>query len=307
MPEPGWYKGSLHAHTTESDGDESPERVIEWFRDHGYDWLVLSDHNLRTVVESGGGGASDRPIMIPGEEVTVQIEGQEKAVYVNAVGISTVVEPIDAREVLATIQANVNAVLRAGGIASLTAPYFRPGFDHESVKEVDGPKLMEVYNAHPLNVLGNPNTFSYEGIWDAVLATGKVVYGTATDDSHHYLDFSPDKSNPGRAWVMTRAEELSEEAIVNSLSSGNFYASTGVSLKDLDTSPGGVSVEIEPADDHTYRTTFISRGGAVLGEHVGLRASYRISGDEGYVRARIASSAGARAWTQPVFTGQTGG
>ena len=300
MAEQRWHKGSLHAHTTESDGDVSPERVIEWFREHGYDWLVISDHNLRTV--AGLGAVSDRPLMIPGEEVTVEIEGQERAVYVNAVGISRVVEPINARQVVPTIQANVNAVLEAGGIVSLTAPYFRPGFDHDSVKEVEGARLMEIYNAHPMNVHGDPQTFSYESIWDAVLGAGKVVYGTATDDSHHYRDFGPEKANPGRAWVMANAEELSEEAIVESLSTGNFYASTGVTLASIESSSEAVSLEIEPSDGHTYETTFIGRGGTVLAEQAGPQARYRTRGDEGYVRARVASSAGARAWTQPIFT-----
>ena len=30
-------------------------------------------------------------------------------------------------------------------------------------------------------------------------------------------------------------------------------------------------------------------------------AAYEIKGNEGYVRARITDSAGARAWTQPIF------
>ena len=48
-----WYKGNIHTHTTESDGDESPEHVAQWFDDHDYDFLVLSDHNVRTVIEGG--------------------------------------------------------------------------------------------------------------------------------------------------------------------------------------------------------------------------------------------------------------
>ena len=227
MAESRWYKGSLHAHSTESDGDESPDNVAGWFRDHGYDWLVLSDHNVRTVLDVGS------PLMVPGEEVTVMLEGEEKAVYVNSVGISRVVEPVNAAEVLATVQVSVNGVLEAGGIASLCVPYIRPGFDHESLKEIEGARLMEVFNAHPFNVLGDPRTFSYEDIWDLLLSAGKVVYGTATDDSHHYQEFGADKANPGRAWVVVRAPQLSEADILEALASGDFYASTGVKLPPL--------------------------------------------------------------------------
>ena len=43
-----WYKGNTHTHTTESDGDTPPEEVALWYRDHGYNFLVLSDHNVLT-------------------------------------------------------------------------------------------------------------------------------------------------------------------------------------------------------------------------------------------------------------------
>jgi hypothetical protein len=45
-PEPRWWRGNLHTHTLWSDGDGFPEMVAEWYRDHGYHFLALSDHNL---------------------------------------------------------------------------------------------------------------------------------------------------------------------------------------------------------------------------------------------------------------------
>lgn len=41
-----WYKGNLHTHTLWSDGDDFPEMVAAWYRDHGYHFLALSDHNI---------------------------------------------------------------------------------------------------------------------------------------------------------------------------------------------------------------------------------------------------------------------
>jgi hypothetical protein len=41
-----WWKGNTHAHTLWSDGDGAPQAVVEWYRDAGYDFLVLSDHNV---------------------------------------------------------------------------------------------------------------------------------------------------------------------------------------------------------------------------------------------------------------------
>jgi hypothetical protein len=43
---PRWWKGNTHTHTLWSDGDAAPEVVADWYRSHGYHFLVLSDHNV---------------------------------------------------------------------------------------------------------------------------------------------------------------------------------------------------------------------------------------------------------------------
>src|SRR5712691_10911511 len=42
----GWYKGNTHTHSLWSDGDSAPEKIADWYKSHGYDFLVLSDHNI---------------------------------------------------------------------------------------------------------------------------------------------------------------------------------------------------------------------------------------------------------------------
>ena len=41
-----WWKGNTHTHTFWSDGQDYPEMVADWYKDHGYNFLVLSDHNV---------------------------------------------------------------------------------------------------------------------------------------------------------------------------------------------------------------------------------------------------------------------
>ena len=50
--EPHWFKGNTHTHTLWSDADGAPELVAAWYREHGYDFLVLSDHNVWLAGES---------------------------------------------------------------------------------------------------------------------------------------------------------------------------------------------------------------------------------------------------------------
>ncbi|MBN3580763.1 histidinol-phosphatase [Algoriphagus aestuarii] len=40
-----WYKGNLHTHSYWSDGDDYPEMIMDWYKTHDYDFVVLSDHN----------------------------------------------------------------------------------------------------------------------------------------------------------------------------------------------------------------------------------------------------------------------
>ena len=46
-----WRRGNTHTHTLWSDGDASPEFAIEWYATNGYDFLVLTDHNILQVGE----------------------------------------------------------------------------------------------------------------------------------------------------------------------------------------------------------------------------------------------------------------
>jgi len=43
---PTWFRGNTHTHTLWSDGDAAPEFALDWYKSHGYQFLVLSDHNI---------------------------------------------------------------------------------------------------------------------------------------------------------------------------------------------------------------------------------------------------------------------
>ena len=303
MSETKWFKGNIHAHTSLSDGDATPQKVIAWYRRHGYDFLVLSDHNHLTVMDSGTGKRRrSRPLLIPGEEVSVRLKDGAVPIHINGIGVSRLVEPVDAGDIVPTLQANIDAILQAGGIASINHPNFSWAFDHEAITRVTGASFLEVFNGYPgANLYGGQGKPSLEDIWDRVLSAGRAIFGVAADDSHNFYDFSPKMSNPGRGWVTVRASELEKEAILEALASGDFYASTGVTLAELELSRDSLCLKIEPEVDYVYTTRFTGRDGAVLSVIGGLEARYQIRGDEGYVRATVWSSSGTKAWTQPVF------
>ena len=301
MGDTNWYKGNIHTHTTESVGDADPEFVTRWYMEHGYDFLVLSDHNHRTILEHEIEGG---PLMIPGEEVSSRIFGGTVPIHLNAIGIRHVVEPTSLDDIVGTIQAEVDAIVNAGGIAQLNHPNYEWAFNDEHIVQVIGASLLEIHNAHPsVNSYGAPGKPSTVEIWDRVLSQGRIIFGTATDDTHDYHDYTPERSNPGRAWVVVNAPELTVDAIVEGLATGNFYSSTGVVLTELQTSEERISLEIEQQGSAIYVTTFSGQDGEVLSEVEGLQASYEIKDEEGYVRATVRSSSGTRGWVQPVVLG----
>ncbi len=44
-PQTGW-RGNLHTHSLWSDGIDYPEMIVAWYRDHGYHFLSLTEHDL---------------------------------------------------------------------------------------------------------------------------------------------------------------------------------------------------------------------------------------------------------------------
>src|SRR5258707_11461266 len=41
-----YWKGNLHTHSLWSDGDDFPEMIADWYKQHGYHFLALTDHNV---------------------------------------------------------------------------------------------------------------------------------------------------------------------------------------------------------------------------------------------------------------------
>lgn len=41
-----WYRGNLHTHSLWSDGDDYLEMIAKWYKEHDYDFLCFTDHNV---------------------------------------------------------------------------------------------------------------------------------------------------------------------------------------------------------------------------------------------------------------------
>ena len=282
-------------------------------------------HEFRHLLEQ-----KDQFILIPAEEISDRAEG--KPVHINATNVAEALPPAGGATVREAMQNNLRAILeheKEHGreiFPHLNHPNFGYAVTAEDLAAVVAERFFEVYNGHPgVNHLGNEKHPSVERIWDLVNAIRRdslnvpPIMGIATDDSHEY--HGQPGSRPGRGWVMVRSRYLTPEHLIRAMKKGDFYASSGVKLKDVqfNESKKILSLEIDADANATYKTEFIgtlehpdeeSRIGRVLATSTDPNPSYQMKGNELYVRAVVTSSLDAvdpsfkgqkkQAWTQPV-------
>ena len=312
-----WYRGNTHTHTLNSDGDSPPDSVARWYRDHGYQFLFITDHEKQTdpAPLNARLGVPGKFMLIVGQEVTQRVidsthyRGTRQA-HVNSLGARAVVMPQGERGRASGITMrqgyadNVARIRAAGGIPQINHPNFVWSVRLQDLVALPDSVLLEISNMHRgVNNEGDDNSPSTEALWDSLLTRGKTVFGVADDDAHNYKPQDADSydlERPGRGWVVVRADTLTADAILAGIRRGDFYASTGVTLDSLSMDRRQIRLSMRPRQEAHFLTEFIGSGGRVLARVRGVQAAYAIKGNEGYVRARISDSNGMRAWTQPV-------
>jgi hypothetical protein len=291
----------------------------------------------------------NRFLLIQGEEITDRFE--KKPIHMNASNVLELIKPQGGKSVVEVMTNDLAAVeeqaKRLGRpiLAHLNHPNFGYAITAEELAMVTRERFFEIYNGHPgVHHTGDETHAGVERMWDIIntLRVGEMkippVGGLATDDSHNY--FGNDGSSPGRGWIMVRSRFLTPETIIRGIEAADFYASSGVALKDVRFSPDTktLALEVEPQGDARYTIQFVGtrKGydptrkpvtgkdgeplpvtqrysddvGRVLATIEGTSARYKLTGDELYVRAVVTSDQPpetpsfpgqkAQAWTQPV-------
>lgn len=327
----------------------------------GDDWVELRGEGdarevrLKTFAELKE--RMDEPgkfLLIQSEEITGNWVGpdvnpphaeRKYQVHMNAINLKSLILPQEGTSVEDTIRRDLNEVLKQAKecgrpiLAHLNHPSW-PYYDitAEDIAAVEDLRFYELCNNAPDSHLhadgDHPDT---ETLWDTAntirlaVMKGRLLYGIASDDTHHYHKFGPDEANPGRGWVMVRAEKLATEPLLAAMEAGDFYASTGVTLKDYQYDPATktISLEVDAEEGGNYIIEFIGtlaadvegkepkdwdkeKIGQVLKRVEGTKAEYQLTGKELFVRAVVRSDlslpnppnpdmaiAEKTAWTQP--------
>jgi hypothetical protein len=261
------------------------------------------------------------------EELTDGYNG--KPVHINATNVKQKIDPQGGNSILEVMQNNLDAVAKHKEkfgnpiIAHINHPNFGFAISLEDMIALRNEQFFEVYNGHPsVHNSGGDTSMSTEMMWDyiniAYLENNKpIMYGLATDDSHHYHTKGSKWSNAGRGWIMVQTDSLNPKSIINAMEGGQFYASTGVALKDLTFRNNKLSVDVKKEENTTYTISFIGckKGKTDPEEFMsvdGDKASFELTNDILFVRCKITSSKlhgnpiegliYETAWTQPVIT-----
>ena len=283
-------------------------------------------------------------LTVQGEEITSTLNGSY--IHANAWNTPSVISAATGTTALEILNKNLASVVaKAAGtnrtiLAQINHPNAGPNASYAISAEdlaKSTSQFVEIYNAVPNTYhYGDSTHPSEEKLWDIANTIRLTamhmppLYGTAVDDAHTYLTTSKSAANPGRAWTMIRASELSTDAIFTAMTNGDFYASTGVELSELnyDSDLKTLTVSVNAESNVNYRIDFIgtlkgvdptkqtdgtysSEIGKVLYSVTGTSATYTLTGNELYVRAFVYSDkavdypttggvATKQAWTQPV-------
>lgn len=271
------YQGQLHAHSDESDGADTPTELETAYKNAGYDFIVLTDHNSLTANPSVTG-----ILHINGVEETA-IEG-----HIGNIGAT-------AQQADPSAQDIIDDIILDDALAIMNHPNWdsvswgNPWSDIE-LESIEGYFSLEIYNSH----ITNKNA---EDKWDEALTKNIRSFGVATDDCHDIGGSAFDV-----AWVQVFADNLNSSDIIDSLKRGNFYSSTGANLSiSLD------GKNIIASTDRSSTIEWIISGGTVTQTNLTTTsATYTVIGDEDYVRIKITRDSDSKlAWSNPIYIYQT--
>ncbi len=317
---PPWQKGQLHLHSNASgDSETPPADVARWYAEHGYDFIVFTDHNRITEVP-----APDGLLVMAGIELTQNAEhcepppepGMQCLLHVNGLFVGTdtaAIASLPAPQGTGRLELYAHAIAVSealGGVALLNHPNFHYAAGAELLTALAGRglTLLEVANeAVDSNNQGDDAHPSTEALWDAVLSSGARVWGVATDDAHHYYD-APQVRQRGelahvgdRGWVMVRAAH-EPAAIRTAIERGEFYATNGVLLREVSFDGSTLRVAVDEAAEGTHRFALIGDRGEELARERGREVAFPVPNEyDGYLRVVVSDQRGRKAWVQPVW------
>ena len=275
-----YYKLALHLHTTLSDGSKSPEDVAKEYKNDGYDAIAFTDHWVY-----GEGGTLEGLHIIPGCEYNVGTNDTIKGVS-HILSLFAKANPNPIRS--ATPQEVADAIKKQDGFVVLAHPGWSLNTPSDLI-DLKGVDATEIYNA--VSDAGQSLRPYSDFYIDICANAGVYPFILATDDAHAY-----DGNDNRLGWIMVKADELTNEALLEAIKRGDFYATEGPELRVerqgkkliIDTSPCQVIGTLSNLSWEWGRTV---RGNDLT------HFEYEIRDTEKWIRVEARDKNGKKAWS----------
>jgi hypothetical protein len=290
--EPGWVRGDLHCHSVHSDGDSTPDALLQVAQSLGFDFLGITDHNAPPSAEQR---VNDGPLLIPGTEVTT---------YRGHWNVWGGNRWYDFREPTRDAVAREMAIAReTAGLVSVNHP--RPlGPDWEYGMDLPF-QAIEVWNGPWLYL----NAISLV-VWEDLLQAGRRIVAVGGSDTHKLkgqdTGFLP-RAKLGEPTIWVKPEgPLTVDSVLEGLRLGRSFLSVspnGPQLILQAETPGELRIRAGGARGDTL---MVIAGGDLLESHVIDRDDWsitvRVPPSAPYVRAQIVDRAlNMKALTNPIW------
>ena len=276
-----WMKGNLHAHTTRTDGKLSMQEVLSAYAAHGYGFMLISDHDMFTGAAEYAEFDAEGLILIPGNEITAA------GPHMLHVGCGQKIDPDPDR------QKAIDGARADAGFVIVNHPNWLPDFDHcplDSMRTWKGYAGIEIYNGVIGRLKGSPYATNK---WDMMLSEGRRLWGFSNDDSHAAEDIA-------LGWNMAWVTERTAEGVVDALAAGGFYASSGVTITEVDVDGRHIRIATQDAG----RIVGIMQQGKRFAEADDCTIEVDVPEDARFVRFECWGTGEQFAWTQPFFAGE---
>ena len=302
LTEKNKYKGNLHCHTTLSDGQMTPEQIVNAYYDHGYAFVALSDHDR---FYSHNDLQRDDFVVLNAYEQNVERKEKERFgpgkcyhfnFFAKTPDLIPVIPPEPDYDDKESLNLFIEKIKSQGFLCSYNHPYWSlQNFeDYAPLKHID---FLEIFNYGCY--IGDGLHENQVNVYDDMLRWGHCdrLYCTMTDDNHDcHLPGDPLCDSFG-GWVMTGGE-LSYAGIIHALEVGDFYCSNGPDILSLsiDTEKKTVHVRSSPARSITLGTaTRHGERAEAVGNALLTEAELPLRDDDVYFRIEVTGADGKRA------------
>ncbi|MGE0008758.1 MAG: CehA/McbA family metallohydrolase [Parvibaculaceae bacterium] len=293
-----FWRGNLHTHSTLSDGALPPEKVVEAYRNAGYDFMMLSDHFIGhfdwPVADTRGFRSNDFTTII-GAELHAPETSAGELWHIVAAGLPLDFTPCAPDESGAGV---ARRAAEAGAFIGIAHPAWSQ-LTIEDGRAIDVAHAVEIYN-HGCAVECDRGEGFY--LLDQLLNEGRRLTAFATDDAHFHHD------DHFGGWVQVKAPANDPDLLLAALKQGHYYSSQGPLIHGAAIEGTDLNVTSSPVDTIAvvcgHSRTVLRIGKSITEATLDLRRlekGWLLTRQSPWLRVVVIDQAGRRAWTNPIW------